>query len=131
MNNLNFPYSLCSTKNNLNFFQEQEYKTGLMKNSSFRFPIVETSRVTLRNRKFLQILHQIIKCLQWYFRKFNHISWAITVAATFEGKPLAWKLKTSFFRTHFNDCIYSKQSEIVKGLLVMDTKNISFWVLNG
>ena len=54
-------YSLCSTENNLNYFLEQGHMTRLIKNSSFRFLIVEpSSRVTLRNQKFLQTLHEII-----------------------------------------------------------------------
>ena len=86
MNDFDFSYVLCSTENNLDYFLEQEHKTGLIKNSSFRFLIVEpSSRVELRYRKFLQTLDQIIQCLQWYFRKFNQCSWAIIVAATPEG----------------------------------------------
>ena len=66
LNNFNFSYSLLSTENNLNCFLEQERKTGLIKISSSRYLIVEpSSRVTLRNRKILQILRQIIKCLEW------------------------------------------------------------------
>ena len=44
---------------------EQNIKTGLIKNSSFRFLILEpSSRLPLRNWEFLQTLHQIIQCLQ-------------------------------------------------------------------
>lgn len=65
LNNFTFSYSLLSTENNLNRFLEQERKTGLIKISSSRYLIVEpSSRVTLRNRKILQILRQIIKCLE-------------------------------------------------------------------
>ena len=86
MNDFDFSYVLCSTENNLDYFLEQEHETVLIKNSSLRLPVVEpSSRVVLRNRKFLQTLDQIIQCLQWYFRKFNQYSWAIIVAATPEG----------------------------------------------
>ena len=67
-----YSYSLCSRENNLIHFLQQDFKTRLIKNSSFP-PVEPSSRVTLRNQSiFVQTLHQFsIFTIQYlsYFRE--------------------------------------------------------------